>query len=122
MQSAYFVLESYYSRARLRFASVPEGALHSEWIDDAAAHALATLQEAFVNEWLFYADEPGAELQLAAYAQRGLHAGLMNVRVDKLTRFDKGQASWTYYSREFEHGVLEALSRHWALDLRAVPA
>ena len=122
MDSAYFLLENYYSRGPLRFASAPEGALHSDWIEDDAAHALAALQEAFVNEWLFYADEIGAELQLAAYAQRGLHAGDMNVRVDKLNRFAQGQASWVYYSREFEHGVLEALSKRWSLDFRAVPA
>lgn len=122
MESAYFVLENYYSRAPVRFAAVPEGALHSDWIDDDAAHALAGLQEAFVNEWLFYADEIGAELQLAGYAERGLHAGDVNVRVDKLTRLGHGQANWSYYSRDFEHGVLETLSRHWALDFRAVPA
>ena len=122
VESAYFLLENYHSRAPLRFASVREGALHSGWIDDDAAHALAALQEAFVNEWLFYADEVGAELQLAAYRERGLHAGDMNVRVDKLARFSRAQPNWTFYSRGFEHGVLDALSKRWALDFSSVLA
>lgn len=122
MDRAYFLLENYYSRAPLRFASVPEALLHSGWIEDDAAHALAALQEAFVNEWLFYADEVGAELQLAAYRERGLHAGDMNVRVDKLARLSRAQPNWTYYSREFEHGVLDALAKRWVLDFSTLAA
>jgi len=122
IESAYFLLESYHSRAPLRFAAVPEAALHSDWIDDDAAHALSEVRELVVNEWLFYADELGAELQLAAYARSGLHAGDVNVRADKLARLDRGQATWTFYSREFEHGVLEALSKRWALDFSTLPA
>lgn len=122
LESAYFEIEGYYSRGAMRFRAVPEGELHSTWIDDAAAHELAALQEALVNEWLFYADEPGAALQLAAYGELGLPAGEVGVRADKLTRLDQTDANWTYYSAGFEHGVLEALSKRWTLDLRAVPA
>ena len=122
IESAYFLLENYHSRAPLRFAAVPETALHSDWIDDDAAHALAGVRELVVNEWLFYADELGAELQLAAYARSGLHAGELNVRADKLARLDHAQPTWTFYSREFEHGVLDALSKRWALDFSTLTA
>lgn len=122
MDSAYFLLENYYGRAPSRFVAVPETALHSQWIDDDAAHALAEVRELLVNEWLFHADEVGAELQLAAYAKKGLHAGDLNVRVDKLWRLDRGQPNWTFYSRQFEHGVLDALSKRWALDFSALTA
>ncbi|HSJ96670.1 MAG TPA: hypothetical protein VLC53_06350, partial [Myxococcota bacterium] len=83
-----------------------------------ACHELARLQDAFVAEWLFYPSEPGAAVQLARYAHDELATGEVNVRFERLAHFSKDQPNWTYYSPEFEDGVLKVLSRRWPLDFR----
>lgn len=120
MESAYFVLEDYYTPRETRYVAVADSELHSKWTaDEAMCHELARLQDAFAHEWLFYRGDPGAEAQLAQYAQGELAAGIVSIRFDKLARLSKEQPNWTFYSPEFEHGVLETLSRHWPLDYRA---
>ena len=121
LESAYFVLEDYYTPRETRYVAVRDKALHTKWTtDEAMCHELAGLQDAFMHEWLFYRGDPGAAAQLGRYAQGELAAGAANVRFDKLNRLSKEQPNWTWYSPQFEHGVLETLSRHWPLDFRAV--
>ncbi len=119
IESAYFVLEDFYTRQETRYVAVPETQLHSEWTrDEAMCHELARLQETFRSEWLFYPGEIGAELQLARYAEGELATGEVNVRFERLNRFSKEQAAWTYYSPGCEHAVLKFLGAHWPLDYR----
>ena len=123
VESAYFVLEDFYTRGETRYVAVPDSELHSRWTrDEARCHELARLQETFRSEWLFDPSELGAELQLARYADGELATGDINVRFERLTRFSKEQANWTYYSRDCEHGVLECLGTHWPLDYRVEAA
>ena len=119
VESAYFVLEDFYTRKATRYVAVPEPELHSRWTgDEARCHELARLQETFRSEWLFHPDEIGAELQLARYAEGELATGPVNVRFERLNRLSKEQASWTYYSPGCEHEVLKFLAAHWPLDCR----
>jgi hypothetical protein len=119
LESAYFVLEDYYSPGGSRFAAVAEGDLHSGWTaGEARRHELARLQDAFVHEWLVYRAQPEAIAQLDEYARAELAAGDVMVRFERLNRFSKLQPNWTYYSPAFEHGVLQGLAKHWALDYR----
>lgn len=117
LESAYFDLQDYYTQHQTRYVAVPDDELHSRWTrDEAMCHELARLQDTFTHEWLFYRGEPGAALQLADYARGELAAGEVNIRFERLARLSKLQPNWTFYSPEFEHGVLETLSRHWPLD------
>jgi hypothetical protein len=119
IESAYFVLEDFYTRKETRYVAVPESDLHSKWTrDEARCHELARLQETFRSEWLFYPDEVGAELQLARYAEAELAAGEVSVRFERLPRFSREQASWTCYSPGCENAVLRFLAAHWPLDDR----
>jgi hypothetical protein len=116
-ESGYFVLEDFYTRGETRYVEIPEAQLHSAWTgDEALCHELARLQEMFRSEWLFYPDEVGAELQLARYAEGELAGGEVNVRFERLNRFSRGQATWTYASRDCEHNVIRFLAEHWPLD------
>ena len=122
IESAYFVLEDFYTRNEMRYVCVPEAELHSKWTrDEARCHELARLQETLRSEWLFYPDELGAELQLARYAEGELAAGEANVRFERLARFSKEQPNWTYHSAGCESTVLECLCAHWPLDYRVDP-
>lgn len=117
VKSAYFLLEDYYTPLETRYVAVPDADLHSKWTgDEAMCHELPRLQDTLMHEWLFYKDEPGAALQLAQYAQGELATGEPAVRYERLARMSKDQPSWTYYSPQFEDGVLATLARHWPLD------
>ncbi len=119
IESAYFVLEDFYTRQEARYVAVPESELHSKWTsDEARCHELARLQETFRAEWLFHPAELGAELQLARYADGELATGEVNVRFERLNRFSKEHVCWTYYSPACEHAVLKFLAAHWPLDYR----
>jgi hypothetical protein len=119
LESAYFVLEDYYTPRATRYVAVRDDDLHSKWtVDEAMCHDLARLQAAFASEWLFHRDEPGAALHLARYAADELALGHVGIRHERLARFSRDQPNWTYYNPEFEHGILEALARHWPLEYR----
>ena len=120
MRSAYFVLEDHYAPTETRYIEVREDGLHSAWTtDEARCHEMASLQDAFSHEWLAVRGDPAAEADLGKYAQGELAAGDVNIRFERLSRLDKDQPTWTFYSPHFEDGVLKTLSRHWPLDFRA---
>jgi hypothetical protein len=119
LESAYFVLEDFYTPLETRYVAVADADLHARWTrDEAMCHELAQLQEDFSREWLFYRSDPRAAAQVGQYARDELALGEVNVRFDRLNRFSKLQPNWTHYSREFEHGVLKCLGKHWPLDYR----
>src|SRR3990172_5653068 len=117
LSSGYFVLEQFYSTRETAYIAVHDGDLHSDWLrDEARCQELARMQEAYRREWLFYLSYPDARKQLQIYADAELAVGLVNIRFERLNRLSKLQPNWTYYSRDFEQGVLKCLAGHWPLD------
>jgi hypothetical protein len=115
----YFLLEDLHAAKAPRYDAVHETDLHSAWsLDEARRHELAQMQEAFSREWLFYRGDPGAERELQAYAEAELAAGAINVRFERLAKFDTRQPNWTHYSPKFERTVLRHLSGRWPLEFR----
>lgn len=119
LESAYFVLEDFYTPLETRYVAVADTDLHAKWTrDEAMCHELAQLQETFTREWLFYRTDPQAAAQLEQYALAELALGDVNVQFERLNRFSRDQALWSHYSHDFEHGVLKCLSKNWPLDYR----
>jgi hypothetical protein len=116
VESAFFVLEDFYSPRETRYLAVREEDLHGGLLEEARSHELARMQEAFRREWLVYRSDPHAGAELGAYADAELAAGPVAVRFERLAKFSKLHANWTYYSHGFESGVLGFLARHWPLD------
>ena len=117
--SLYFLLEDFYSQAGTRYVAARGLDLHTGWIlDERRCHELAALQEAFVAEWLFYPDDPGARKELAAYQDAELAIGEVNIRFERLGKLSKLQPNWTFYSPEFERPVLQYLVKRWPLEFR----
>jgi hypothetical protein len=120
LTSLYFVLEDFYSKAGTRYVAAQTLDLHTGWIlDEGRCQELASLQEAFVAEWLFYRGDPGAASELAVYAHAELALGDVNIRYARLDKLSKLQPNWTYYSPDFERPVLNFLSKRWPLEYRA---
>jgi len=117
--AAYFVLENFYTQWTTRYIAVDAGDLHSGWTrDEAMCRELAALQEAVSREWLVYRSDPAARADFDAYANAELAAGEVGIRFERLSKLSTLQPNWTYYSPDFERGVLKCLSEHWLLDYR----
>jgi hypothetical protein len=117
--SCYFVIENLFTKGPARYEAVEPGELHSGWsLDEARRHELASMQEIFAREWLFYRDSPHAAAELEAYREAELAAGEVNLRFERLAKLDKGQPNWTYYSPGFERSVLRHLAARWPLEYR----
>ena len=117
--ACYFLLEDLFTKREARYEAVDQTELHGGWsLDEARRHELAAMQEAFAREWLFYRDDPRAAAELEAYAEAELAAGELNVRFERLSKFNTQQPNWTYYTPNFERPVLKHLARHWPLEYR----
>jgi len=79
------------------------------------AHELAMLQEGFVRHWLFFADDPDSVPQAEALRAHGWPVHAVNVRADRLGRFDSDAPLWRYDGHGTGLGVLDTLLRHWPL-------
>ena len=116
----YFVLEGFYSDREPRYAAARGLDLHTGWLlDQKRCHELASLQDAFAAEWLFYRSDPTAQDELGAYSRAELAIGDANIRFERLNKLSKLQPTWTFYSAAFEHGVVRRLSKRWPLEYRA---
>ena len=113
----FFLLEDFFTKRETRYEAVGQADLHADWaLDEARRHELARMQEVFAREWLFYRDAPQAAAELQAYAEAELAAGELNVRFERLSKFNTQQPNWTYCSANFERPVLKFLAPHWPLE------
>jgi hypothetical protein len=133
--AAYFALERYFSEAPSAWSESRDDDVHGPWatgagraaavvpcpVPEPIRHELARLASAFVDEWLFYPEVPGAEREVESYWKLGLPVQPANIRASELNRFDRSGPAWTHASPGTDLNVVAAIARHWALDHR-VPA
>jgi hypothetical protein len=133
--TAYFKLEDFFSTKPTRFYATDGMDLYGGWvrlysakapvldkavsIEDEVAHELDWLQDMFVAEWLFFADDPGAGAERKAYEEMANPLRHVNIRSKRLNRLDQGDAVWVHWSHDFNRAVLDYLQQHWPLDCRA---
>ena len=128
----FFVLEDYYSAQKVRLYLSLEDDVYSDWVHREVAvdvpigspapvpeeltHELERAQGTFIQEWLFYADDPDAAEQARMYASRELSVEAVNIRADRLNKLDTGAAVWTYASPGCNLNMVRTLSKRWSLD------
>lgn len=128
----FFVLEDYYSTANTCLYLSVEDDVYGPWIRREVAldvpiggpapmpeeltHELEHAQDAFIREWLFYADEPRSARQARAYAAHDLPVQPVNIRADRLNKLDAGDVVWTYAAPGCNRNVVRTLSKRWSLD------
>lgn len=133
--AAFFMAENYYA------ASVPtvyrsvEDDVYGPWmidyppargeirrpIPEAASHELESMQSRFVEEWLFFADDPHLEGERAAYCALGLPVHEVNIKSRRLHRLNKEEPTWTYVTPGIDLNVVQLLKKYWRL-CEKVPA
>jgi hypothetical protein len=132
--TAYFRLADFYSTGTTMYAS--EGSdLYGGWkyeltsghtksldpplpVAPDMTHVLEQAQDAFCGEWLVLPGDKRLPEQHRAYADAELAWSDVNFPLTRLNKFDKHEAVWLYYSKDFEAAIGEYLMRRWPLDYR----
>jgi hypothetical protein len=130
--ACFFMLEHFYSIHATALYRTHESDIYGDWflefppieqkldrplpVAEPICHELARLQSAFVRQWLFYRDIPGAEGQVAAYRAAELPLQGVNLRYERLNKLDKGDAVWIFSSHDIDLNVIEYLRSNWQLD------
>jgi hypothetical protein len=130
----FFVLEDYFTAHRICLYLSLEDDVYGDWMRREVAidvpigspaplpedltHELERMQDAFIHEWLFYADDPHAAAQARAYASRELAVQPVNIRADRLNKLRTDQLVWSYVSAGCNLDIVSALSKRWTLDYR----
>lgn len=128
--AGFFMFENFYAdRATRLYRSIPDD-VYGPWtidyppskgeirspVPDAASHELERLQSRFVEEWLFFADDPQLEMERAAYRAHGLHLHEVNIRSRRLGRLEKQDRNWTGMTPGIDLNVVELLRKYWRLN------
>lgn len=133
-QTAFFLLEEYFSREDHAFYATKGGDLYGGWVydyqaeppeldtpvvvDDALCHELERMQFVFAQEWLTFAGDADAERENARYHEAELAHDLINVKFHRLNKLSKDEAVWTCRSAGADPNIIRRLMRQWPLDCR----
>jgi hypothetical protein len=110
--AAFFDLEGYYSTRDAAFCRSIDDNVRGRWIEQAVpltteircpipeleCGELSRMQSAFVDEWLFYPEDPHARIEVDAYRRLGLPLHRVNVRAGQFHRFDQRRPVWVHAS------------------------
>ncbi len=130
MSPGFFMIENFYTaRTPVLYRSVEDDAYAAWTVDyplrknaircpvhDGLVHELERIQSAFVDDWLFFENDPDNAAEFAAYQRRKLPLQVANIRIKKLSRFRKTGPRWTHCTPGTDINVPEFLSKHWNLD------
>jgi hypothetical protein len=133
--AAFFMVEGFYATEPPRLYRSVEDDAYGPWIidypptkdeircplPDSAVHELERMQSLFVQEWLFFGDDPGLETEIAAYREHGLGVHEVNIRSRKLHRLHPADANWTYMTPGTDPNVVQLLRKYWRLSEK-IPA
>ena len=133
--AAYFMLENFYApRTPLLYRSA-EDDVYGPWLAESARsgneircplpepvrHELERIQSKFVQDWLFFENDPAALTELETYSERRLAPQAVNVRSRKLHRLDKrNETLWEHSTPGCDSNIMDFLSKHWPTGERAI--
>jgi hypothetical protein len=133
--AAFFMLEHFYAESAPALYRSLEDDVYGPWIADAPPasnqircplpdplrHELERIQSKFVQDWLFFENDPAAAAEIATYHERQLALQALNVRSRKLHRLEKKSAIlWEHLTPGGDGNVLEFLRKHWRGENKAL--
>lgn len=133
--AAFFMVENYYAAQVPTVYRSVEDDVYGPWtVDyppargqircpapDSAVHELESMQSRFVEEWLFFEDDPGLEAEAEAYRESGLSLHEVNIKSRRLHRLNKDDSNWTYLTPGIDINIVQILKKYWRL-CEKVPA
>jgi hypothetical protein len=131
--AAFFAVENFYADKATRLYRSILDDVYSPWIidhppskekirsplPDAVSHELERVQSRFVEDWLFFGDDPHVDAEHAAYGRLGLQLHEVNIRSRKLGRLERKQGTWTAMTAGFDLHVVALLRKYWRLSEKA---
>jgi hypothetical protein len=135
-QTAFFLLEQYFSPDEQAFYATRGGDLYRGWthdyrmrppeldkpvvVDDALCHELEHMQFVFAQEWLSFDGDAEAERERVLFREAELARQAVNVKFHRLNKLHKGDPVWTYCSAGVDLNIVRRLMRDWPLECRNV--
>jgi hypothetical protein len=128
--AAFFMIENFYADHATRLYRSIQDDVYGPWtvdypptkgeircpVPESVGHELERLQSRFVEEWLFFGDDPHIAAEQSAYRLLGLHVHEVNIRSRRLARLDKDGRIWTYSSAGVDPNVADLLRKYWRLS------
>lgn len=125
--AAFFMLENFYNLNKPPLYRSVEDDVYGPWISDypqrreeircplpeLVIHELERFQSIFVQEWLFFENDPDAEGEVALYEKQHFPVRAVNIKFRKLSRLLKQQSRWEYCTPGFDMYVPEYLQKHF---------
>ena len=124
--AAFFMLENFYAGQRANLYRSIENDVYGPWMSDCprrydpircplpemVRHELERFQSLFVQEWLFFENDPDADTEIEFYEKRSLPVCAVNIKFRKLSRLKKQQKTCEYRMPGFDVHVLDYLKKH----------
>jgi len=129
LSTAFFMLENFYADRHPVLYRSKEDDVYDVWMTDypptknvircplpeSLVHELERIQSGFVQEWLFFENDPDISEELAEYRGRGLPVHAANIRSKKLRGLGNGNDSrqWIHTTSGIDPNVADFLEKHW---------
>lgn len=128
----FFMLEHYYATRETHCYLSAEDDIYGQWLEASGAKAvridrpvpvpgelcpeLDRMQDAFVNEWLWFEGDPRQAEEASALRRNELPVLALNIRASRLNRLLRGRTVWDFWTPGADRNVAVYLSQHWPLD------
>ena len=123
----FFMLENFYANhATVLYRSL-EDDVYGPWVSvlplvtdeircplpEPVRHELERIQSRFVEEWLFFKNDPTSSLELAAYQSQQLSVQAVNIKSRKLNRLERNMDGWEHSTPGIDFNVIDFFQKHW---------
>jgi hypothetical protein len=128
----FFMLEHYYATRETCCYLSAEDDLYGQWLQATEASPfgivcpvpvpgalcpeLDRVQDAFVQEWLWFEGDHRQAEEAAALRRHELPARALNIRASRLNKLLRGPMVWDFWTPGADRNVAVYLSQHWPLD------
>ena len=127
MSAAFFMIEHFYAERSATLYRSMQDDVYAPWmidypsrpsplrcpLPDAVAHELERLQSVFVDEWLFFDNDPGNASERAICRARGQPVLTANIQNRKLSRLHRSGRQLEHSTPGLDVNILEFLEKHW---------
>lgn len=127
LAAAFYMVEHFYEDDSMKLYRSLEDDVYGPWITqtarggieqtrsplpDALSHELERLQSRFVNDWLFFLDDPQSQAQCQAYEAHRLPLNAVNLRLKKLGRLLCHESGCQYCTPGFDPNIVDFINKH----------
>ena len=128
--AAFFMIESFYSERPVHLYRSIQDDVYSPWtidypptrdhircpVPEPASHELERMQWFFVEDWLFFREDPDIESELQAYGTQRLPVYEVNIRSRRLQRLEKRGENLVYMPQGVDANIVQLVRKYWRLN------